>query len=386
MKRIKRIALLMGHDVGYCRDVLRGIQAYAIHKRYWLLHDGPPEPQIIPPLRQWKPHGVIAFLVEPKFARQVVRLNTPLVNICSNTARDNVPLVTTDHIAIGRLAAEHFLDRRFRHFGYFGNAWSHSSQQREKGFRERLAEEGFDISSRYADYLPRLPRWTHWEGVDREVEHWLQELPKPAAILACNDVPARHLAHICWRLGLNIPEVVALLGVDNDEMECRLTYPPLSSVAIPGEQIGYEAASTLDRLISGRKLRKRTCILDPIGVVVRQSTDVMAIDDPDVVAALEYIAHHAMKNIGVEDVAEQAGLGRRVLERRFQAVLGRTVLQEIWRVRIEQAKELLTETDLSMPSIASRSGFSSPQRMAVVFRKVTGMTPTEFRRRWQIRG
>ncbi len=350
-----------------------------------MLHDGPPDPRIVESLRKWKPDGIVAHLFVPELARKVIQLRKPLVNTTSNVADLTVPLIEVDHQAVGRLAAEHFLDRHFRHFGFFGSTWAHSSKIRKVGFSAKLVEAGYSVSSCYADYLPRLSIDANWRNLDQKVQQWLKKLPKPVAILTCNDPPARDLARLCRQLGLRVPDTVALLGVDNDELECRLSYPPLSSVALPGRQIGYEAAKLLDRLMSGKAPPKKPLFLPPISVVTRQSTDTLAIDDPTVAAALSFITEHSAETIGVKNVAENVGMGRRVLERKFQSLLDRTVLQEIRRVRVEHAKELLANTDLSMPIVAQRSGFSSPQRLAFVFRELTGMAPTAYRSQWQIR-
>jgi LacI family transcriptional regulator len=234
MAQTKRIALLMGQDVGYCRGVLRGVHSYAIQKsKAWVFHDSPPDTYAIGPLREWRPHGIIAHLFDRKIARKVLALRKPLVNTTNTLTDLGVPLVDVDHRRAGRLAAEHFLERGFKHFGYFGSAWTGFSKGREQGFREALAEAGFDLSSCYVEYLPRPPLDSSWKKIDRQIHRWLLALPKPAAVLASNDVPARALAEVCRQLGIGVPDDVALLGVDNDELECLLSHPPLSSIVNP---------------------------------------------------------------------------------------------------------------------------------------------------------
>jgi LacI family transcriptional regulator len=308
-----------------------------------------------------------------------------LVNITSTLSRLRAPLVDVDHLRVGQLAAEHFLERGYVNFGYFGSKWTGFSKRRERGFRESLAKAGHALSSCYADYLPRPPLGSSWKSVDRQVRDWLLALEKPAAILASNDVPARHLAEMCRVLELCVPEQVALLGVDNDEVECLLCHPPLSSVVNPAEQIGYEAARLLDRLMSGRQPPRKPIYVRPTHVVTRLSTDIIAVPDPDVSKAAAFIRDHAAENIGAADVVTALNVARRRLERRFRACLGRTILDEIQRVRVERAKHLLAETDLPMPVIASRSGFSTPQRLAAVFRRATGHSPVLYRRRMRLR-
>ncbi|MGW8256699.1 MAG: substrate-binding domain-containing protein, partial [Thermoguttaceae bacterium] len=379
MSETQRIAVLMGQDLGYCRGVFRGIHAYAIDKS-WVFRDGPPDMKILRPLRQWQPHGIIAHLFDGKFARRVIALHKPLVNTTNTLPRLNVPMVEVDHRQVGRLAAEHFLQRGFQHFGYFGSAWTGFSKLREAGYRQSLVQAGYSLSSCYAEYLPRPPVGASWTGVDRQVHNWLLRLPKPVGILASNDVPARHLLEMCRQLGLRVPFDIAVLGVDNDELECLLSHPPLSSVVNPAEQIGYEAAKLLDRLMSGRHAPRRPLLVSPTHIVTRQSTDIVAIADPDVSAAVAFIRDHAVEGIAVSDVVERLSIARRGLERRFRKILGRSLLEELHRVRIERAKRLLVETDMPMQLIACRSGFSTPQRLAAVFRRIAGCTPSGYRR------
>jgi LacI family transcriptional regulator len=186
---------------------------------------------------------------------------------------------------------------------------------------------------------------------------------------------------MCRQMGLRIPDQVALLGVDNDELECRLTSPPLSSVENPSERIGYEAARLLDRLMGATPPTELRISIPAPAVVTRQSTDTLAVEDQDMGRAMAFIREHACGGLSVSEVADHIALSRRMLERRFRQLLGRSVLQEIRNVRIGRARELLLKTDLPMPEIARRCGFSSPQRLAVVFGKIVGEVPTAFRRR-----
>jgi LacI family transcriptional regulator len=380
---MRRIALLMGQDIGYSRGVLRGVHNYAVHKTEWVFHDCPPDPQVLTPLKQWRPHGIIAHLFDPAFAKQLMALRKPVVNTTSTLLDWNGPLVEVDHLAVGRMAAEHFLERGFTNFGYFGSDWTGFSKLREQGFRNTLAEKGFSLSSCHAEYMPRPPLNQSWTHTDRRVSAWLAGLPKPAAILASNDVPARRLAEICHQLSIRVPEEIALLGVDNDELECWLSSPPLSSVVNPAEQIGYEAARLLDQWMSGERPANRVVLCQPPHLVTRQSTDITAIADPLVSTTLAFIHAHASENIGVAAVVRASRLARRSVERRFRELLGRTIHQEIQRVRIERAKSLLAETVLPVTTIARRCGFSTPQRLAAVFQQVAGESPSVFRRRVQ---
>lgn len=383
MDGFKRVALILGQDLGYCRAVLRGVQSFANAHESWVFRDAAPGMAVVRALRDWQPAGIIAHLFDPEVAAALRELGKPLVNVTSTLNLD-FPLVEVDHIAIGEMAAEHFLHAGFRNFGYFGSQTAGFSIGREEGFRRRLARAGFTCASKHVEYLPRPSPDLSWSEVDESVQDWLLELPKPVAIMASNDVPARELAEICRITGLHIPEQVALIGVDDDVLECGLACPPLSSIAIPGERVGYEAARMLSSMMAGDPPPQRNVFLPPKGVVVRQSSDIVAVDDPDVSQALRYIRMHGCEQIGVDDVLAATAVSRRKLERQFQRVLQRTIFEEIRRVRIEKAKRLLATTDMPMPAIAAASGFDGARRLSVVFRQVTGQTPTAYRAQFRL--
>jgi len=378
-RNVKRIALLLPQDVGYSREVLRGIQKFALARPHWVFRDAPPARETIVPLREWKADGIIALLFDREVADLVRRLHKPLVNTTSTLDLPTVPLVENDHGAIGKMAAEYFLRRGFRNFGYFGSDWMGSSLAREAAFRARVEAAGFGVSTCHGEYLPRPSLSGSWVQVDQRIETWLRGLRKPVAVLAQNDVPARDIADRCRQLGLNVPHDVALLGVDNDDLECRLCHPPLSSIAIPGRKIGAEAAQTLDLLLRGRRPKPLQRFFPPIRVVERQSTDVLAIDDELVSVTLRLIKERAISGISIDAMLRDAPLSRRQVERRFREHTGGALLDEVHRVRVETAKQLLAETSFDMARIARESGFYDARRLSVVFKQVIGLTPSEFR-------
>jgi LacI family transcriptional regulator len=383
MSQLRRLALLMGHDLSFSRDAIRGIRAYAIQKEGWIFRNGPAELQIIPYLRDWKPHGIIAHLFTPEVAREVLTLGKPVVDTACTLEGLNVPTVDVDHVAVGRLAAEHFLKQGFTHFGFFGSESARYSKMREESFRQCLAAAGHEVSSCHGEYLLYLLTTTSWRALDRQVWQWLRSLPKPVAVFASNDSAARTLADMCRQLGIGVPGQVAILGVDDDELECMFAPPPLSSIAIPAEQIGYEAARLLDQMMSGGEAPTEPLFLPPVRVVSRQSTDTLAVDDPDVAAALAFMRQHITESLSVAKIVAEIGAVRRGLERKFRAMLGCSVGEELRRVRVELAKGLLTDTRLSMPTVARHSGFSNAQRLAVVFHQATGLSPSAYRNQAQ---
>ncbi len=383
MDQTRRIALLLDRGLSFVRGVIRGVRAYAADKPNWILRDGPPRPQLVSHVRDWKPHGIIAGLVLPRVAQELTRMRTPLIDTACTLPDLKVPTVDVDHAAVGRLAADYFLERKFDYFGFFGSESAAYSRMRESAFRQRVAEAGHVVSSCHAEYLADLTTPALWKKSALKTRRWLRGLDKPAAILCCEDAPARYLADICRQVGLRIPEDVALLGSGNDDLECGLTQPALSSIAVPSQRVGYEAAALLDRLMSGEPRPREPLLVPPLHVVTRHSTDIMAIEDEIVQAALQYIRQHAWETMSVAKLAHDIAVGRRLLERRFRSVLGRSVLEEIYRLRIARAKQLLTDTHLPIATVAEQSGFPNTRRLDVVFAKRTGLTPTAYRRQSQ---
>ncbi len=385
MDQTRRIALLLDRGLSFVREVIRGVRVYASGKPNWVLRDGPPRLQLVSQVRDWKPHGIIAGLVLPRVAEELTRIRTPLIDTAYTLQDLAVPTVDADHEAVGRMAAEHFLERKFNQFGFFGSGTAAYSRSQEAAFRQRVVEAGYTVSSCYTEYLADLATAALWGKSTQKTQRWLRRLPKPAAVLCCEDAPARYLADVCSQIGLKVPDDIALLGVGNDDLDCSLTQPALSSVAVPSERIGFEAAALLDRLMAGESAPEEPLLLAPLHVVTRYSTDILAVEDETVQAALQYIRENAWADISVNDLAHGIAVGRRLLERKFRSILGRSVLEEIYRVRVERAKELLTDTHLPITAVAERAGFPNARRLDVVFAKRTGFSPREYRRKSQAR-
>jgi LacI family transcriptional regulator len=385
MAKIRRIAILMGQDLSFCRQVIRGVRAYAIHKPHWSFRSSAPDMNIIRSLREWNPDGIITELYSLSFARKILAMNKPVIDTAFWLPKLNVSVIDVDHTEVGRMAAEYFLSLGFSNFAFFGSAKAEYSRIREQAFLKRLFAAGHSAMVSHKDYIRELPSTMSWKKMESHTRQWLRSLPKPVALFASNDILARSLADTCIQLNLNVPTDVALLGVDNDELECELTSPPLSSIAIPGERIGYEAAKQLDQAMSSKKFSPQRIFLPPIRIVQRQSTETIAVQDSTVIAALTYIRAHSAEGINVANVIRSIGSGRRELERKFRSILGRSVLQEIRSARIHQVQKLLTDTDLPMPAIAKLTGFSSAHRLAIVFHRTCGLPPTAYRKQSQIR-
>jgi len=373
-RRLIEIALLTGTSMAYVRGVLRGIRNYARPRMPWRLVVHSPVKDSAARLRSNRPAGIIGLLSNTDFAQPVLELGIPTISISNGSGDVACPRVGVDDVAVGELAARHLIERGYRTLGFVGNHTQAFSQQRGQGFRNALTASG------------RTCFWFEMpEGNWRQaLEQWLLMLPKPAGILACNDLRALSLTDICYEIGIRIPEELAVLGVDDDDLMCELAHPSLSSIKIPSERIGYEAAALLEQIMAGHTPPQRPVLLPPIGVVTRQSTSLLAMPDADVASAVRFIREHIAEPIGIEDILRSVPISRRSLERKFQTLLGRTPLDEIRRTRIEHAKELLATTPMAVADIAKHAGFQGPERFAAVFKQFTGNTPTEFRRARQV--
>jgi LacI family transcriptional regulator len=359
------------------RGVLQGVARYTLEKKNWRFYTS--SLFMFTQAPSW--HGVeldglIVQVNDPRWIEQLRRAPYPAVNISEVHDVKELPTVTFDNLAIGRLAAEYLLQRGLRHFAFVGPAVVYACK-RHQGYSATLARHGF-ACARYEIHHGNIRR-AHREY--KSMVEWVRQLPKPAAVLAANDIHALDFIDACSDAGVSVPEQVAVLGVDNDELVCRITHPRLSSIQTPAERVGYESARLLDALMAGKAAGTPRILVQPTHVITRPSTDTVAIEDHEVAQAVEFIRGHAGDPISVNDVLAAVPVSRRWLERRFRQVLGRSPLQEIRRMHLEQAKRLLVETDLQMTQVAHRSGFGDATYLGIVFRRHLKISPSEFRRR-----
>ncbi len=330
--------------------------------------------------------GVIVGFDDPH-GPDLLRLSVPLVGVGGGYGwfrpDMSIPYVGTDNTAVSRLAADHLLERGFVHFAYCGYSptpVNGCSGKREQAFREAILGAGYSCA---VHNVPDTASDT-WEKLYDELAQWLTSLPRPLGLMTCNDSRAFQILEACRMAGLRVPEDVAVVGVDNEEAICPFTDPPLTSVDQGAQQTGYEAAQLLDQWMDGGAVEPGKRLVSPVGIVARGSTEILAVDDNDVATALQFIRDHACEGIGLDDVSKAIEATNATLRRRFKAVLGRTVHDEIQRVRIEHAKQLLISTDLTFRQIARQSGFCSAQHMSTRIRQATGRTPRQYRQRYAI--
>ncbi|MCC6679937.1 MAG: DNA-binding transcriptional regulator [Phycisphaeraceae bacterium] len=373
----RRIALLMPRADAHTRGIFRGITRYARPFRAWNFHLGLPHADVLGNLRRWKPAGIIATITDARLERRIAAMNLPIVNCSSNLSDHSVDRVITDMPLVGKLAAEYFLERGLPHLAYCGEAQSHASRLCHDSFRRRAASAGVTVQEYARRDSTLMIGEIGWRvsSSDAALQRWITSLPKPVGLLACHDPMAMLLSEVCREIGVNVPGQVSILGIDNDVMLCEMAYPTLSSVQIQQEKIGFEAARRLDQLFHRRRNRPSIRCIAPLGIITRQSTDVLAADDRLVAEALRYIQEHADRPIRVSDVVTRVGLSRRALEGRFKAAVGHSILLHIQREHIALANRLLASTSLNLDDVAHASGFNSRERFSHVYRQVTGLTP-----------
>lgn len=385
MHRIPKVILLLETSRQYGRQLLRGVARYARLHGPWALVVSPGhlERELPRAPRDWGGDAIIARTSSPKMVRAIRKSRIPAVLLeatdqheASLNASLGISEIRPDTVAIARAAADHLIERGFQHFAYCGLADALWSAARQRAFydylsRRHVACTAFSIAS---------PRGKpNWDRDRAALVRWLRDLPKPVGLMAANDDLAAKALDACLLADLRVPDEVAVVGVDNDELVCELSDPPLSSVDLDLELAGYDAAALLHAFMTRRARGYHTVQVKPRWVVSRRSTDVIAQDDRLVAAALRFIHDHAVNPIGVPDVVAHVGLSRRSLERRFTAALGRTILEELTRRRLDRAKRLLLETDLSIERVAASAGFSATKRLVHAFRKLEAKLPHAYR-------
>jgi LacI family transcriptional regulator len=377
------VAVFIDSSSNYGRGVLEGTAEYLETHGPWSVFL---KPHAIGPLnpawlRRWTGDGIIAFVEHAEIAHRLCRRGIPVVEVYGHLPDLGVPSFGSDDEAIGRLAAEHLLDRGFSKFAFVGYPKQSWSVRRQRGFAATVS--AVDCSCEIFEHPRAFDSLSEWERSQERLTHWLLGQPRPLGVMACSDRQAQRVLDACRRIGLAIPDELAVIGVDNDQVLCQLADPPLSSVADNPAQIGYEAAELLDAIMSGKRRRTDAGgrLIPPRGVVTRRSTDVTVADDSIIAAALSFIREHACEDINATSLSRRFPLSRSAFYRRFVEATRRTPHEEILRTRIERAQQLLTDTDRPVAEIARLTGFEYPEYLGAVFKRRTGMSPGEFRER-----
>ncbi len=374
-RKLYQIALLVETTRSYGRNILRGIADYARIHGPWLFYLPPEGMHGLPDKSEWSGDGII---VQPhqdqSFIAALQKSKLPFVSLSGPPNNGSFPTVLADQESLVQTALNHLRERGFTEFAYCGYPGEVVWPPTGRLFVEHVEKSGHKCHVYQAGYSAseRTLRLA-------DLAKWLHSLPKPIGLLAGSDSRAREVLDACRLDDLHVPDEIAVLGVNDDELICELANPPLSSVVQNTRRIGFEAAALLDHMLSGTR-EKRDIVVPPLGVKARQSTDLLAIEDKEIAKAVRYIRENACNGIRVQDVLDNVALSRRAFEMRFRDAIGRPPHEEIRRVQIERVKELLLNSDYKLERIAEMTGFSTAQYLAGLFHRVSGMTPGSWRR------
>ncbi|MHC2069882.1 AraC family transcriptional regulator [Bremerella sp. T1] len=385
---LPHVAILVDTSTEWGRRLIRGVTSYVDKQgpwRLWIEPRGQDEPFHLP--AGFAGDGVIARISTPSLAEELSQAGMPVINISGIELSGNqFPCVTTDYEATAKLAAEHFLDRGFREFAYVGPLKRPYVRDHAARFRQAVEASCQGAPCRMFNYVPASMTRSSWGGRMQMLGEWLADLPKPIGIFTWATSAGAQVLDVCRQRDIIVPDEVAVLAGDDDELLCTATTPPMSGVLVSSEQIGHRAAERLDTLMRGGVDEAGTEQIGPIQINTRHSTEALAIDDPELSRVVRYIRSHAYETgLTVAEVSEATLVTRRVLERKFQEVFGRTPLTEIRRLRMARVRDLLVMTDLPMSKIAAMSGFGTPEYMTNVFRGEYGIAPLKYRSRTRAR-
>lgn len=381
MSHRKRVALLIETSNAYARGLLEGIMLYQKQHDAWSIVLPEQERGAKPPswLAGWTGDGIIARIENDLIAKNLLKLSVPIVDVSSSRSLEGIPWVETNDEAIARMGLEHLRSRGYQQFAFCGLGQFNWSLYREEHF-VKLCEKESLPSFVYRSKMQKLSRTSITPIEKKRLATWLRSLPKPIGLMACYDIQAQIVLDVCQDEEIPVPDEIAVLGVDNDPLLCNLSTPSLSSVIPDAIGAGQLAAELLHEKMSGKKIAAKAHLMQPLGIMERQSTDVYAVADEDVVKAMKYIREHAYEGITVDDLLNHVPLSRRLLESRFRKATGRTPHEMISQRKLEKVEQLLRETDLSLEEIAKQCGFEYPEYMNTSFRKRYDVSPGRYRR------
>lgn len=373
-----RVALIIETSSFYARKLLIGINQYIKLHGPWSVFTergtNEPDPSW---LKKWDGDGILTRGLDPTNCLAAAARGVPVLSLRLSQGSPVFPTLYSDQELVCRRIVEHFLERGFHNFAYMGAANLQLSRERRRILTRVLKENGI----REMHFRPVYEQsGLSWERQEKDMEAWLKTLPYPVAIMANFDLQGIQILDACRHGGIHVPDEVAVVGIDNDPVLCDLAAPPLSSLDLNVERIGFEAAATLAEMMKGKTMETKNYFYAPGEVVTRQSSDVIAVGDPQVVKAVQYIRENAFSGLDVNAVAKAAGMSRRSLEMKFSKEIGRTLLEEIQEVRLKRVRQLLLETDFTLAQIAEMAGFQYQEYLVRLFKKHTGMSPGQYRR------
>ncbi|MDO5554045.1 MAG: DNA-binding transcriptional regulator [Planctomycetia bacterium] len=374
--RRKNIAVIVETMNSYGRGILTGICRYVQEQGNWTVQYTERLLESQPPiwLSDWEGDGIIVRDRTGTSCKLAMEMGVKVVDL-SEVRHPNIPTVYSDHNMSAEMAADYFLERQFENFAYVGIQGRPFSEKRRDAFLRKTGPncQVFDLENDpegQASWLGDHPRFLEW----------LKQLPKPVAILACYDMVGMYVLQSCRLMNIHVPDMVAVMGINNDEIQCNLASPTLSSVVLNAPQVGYEACVLLDSLMRGEQPPERSMVVPTLGIVTRRSTETKVVPDLTISRAMQFIRDYACDEIDVIDVAEHVKLARRTLERRFAKVYNCTPNQMIIQVRLKRACDLLRNSRMLVNIIAERVGFQSSSYFTILFHKQFGLLPKDYRK------
>lgn len=378
-----RIILLTDFSEEYANRLLKGIVGYSKGRDSWVLCKMPLSYRdmhgvegVLKWALQWKADAIVAQFYNSD--RVEIFRENGIVAVAQDFKQrfSEIPNITGAHFAAGQMGAKYFLERGFRNFAFYGFKGIVWSEERSEGFADEIMKAGYGDS--FSEYCNEHFYDMWFYDPDSLIE-WLRELPKPVAVMACDDNQGRHIIEACGNCGIKVPEDVAVLGVDDDEIICTLSNPPLSSIGQSVERGGYEAAALIERMIREPDGPFSDVVVEPTRVVTRQSTDVYASEDAYISMVIKHIHRHSDYRLGVNDVVDMVPLSRRLLETRFKQVTGMSVYSYMLKARIDKFAQRLIESDEAIIEIAMKMGFPDYKNISRQFKSIKGCTPSEYR-------
>lgn len=384
-----RLILLTDFTEAFAHNLLRGILEYSKGREPWVVCRMPPSYKhmygisgVLKWAEKWEADAIIAQFDDDDEV-ELFRQNGIIALAQDFKSRfTSIPNITSKYRLTGQIAADFFLQKGFRNFAFYGYKDVVWSIERCMGFRERITEKGF--GEHFFEYQ-KQPLDNLWFYESEPLTDWIKSLPHPIALMACDDTQGNKIMEVCQVLGIHIPEEIAVLGVDNDEIICNLSEPPLSSVSLNIQRGGYEAAQLIDQLLKKNDTAYEDVIIQPVTIVNRMSTDVYATNNPAILVALKYIHQNLANKINVEDIVKQVPLSRRLLEIRFKEVTGHSIYQYLSDLRMERFSQLLLASDEPIADLAMQVGLPDFKNLARQFKIWKGCTPAEYRKKNKIR-
>ncbi len=376
-----RVLLLIDYSSEFSRGLLKGIINYSKEYGYWIFYRLPSyykslygKEGIARWAKEWKADAIIAQW-DTEGKTLLKDLNIPVVLQNYRERSDYFSNLTGSYVETGEMAAKYFIQKRFRNFAFYGNKGVIWSQERAEGFKKEVEKFGGNFFIFETESLSD----EQWESSHNELDKWLISLPKPVAIFACDDSFALQISQLCKINNISIPDEIALMGVDNDEMICNLSDPPITSILLDVEKGGFEAARLLHQMVKERRNVPFNIVVKPVRIETRKSTEKLVIQNNHVKTVVEYIENNYITLKSIDELVNLIPLSRRILEIKFKEEMGTSIYQYIIRCRIDHLANLLITTNDTLFDVVLQSGFNDCKNISRIFKKYKNCTPYEFR-------